>query len=214
MGRGWGMLGAVRTSRKPTALAARESATRPRGCVCLPAPFRVFAHFGSDDRTRALADARRISDICLSARTRPLRGRVHPNTGVHPHTGVTPLTCTPPACIPNGFHTSTSTPPACIPNSFHTSTSTPPACAQRVRASQTAFTPSPARDRRASQARHPARARCAGTCIPRPHAQRAHHPGLRNPSLSAPPHRRCRSDGAPRLPARSTSTDALETGTR
>jgi hypothetical protein len=140
-GRGWGMLGTVRSSRTPPALAARQSATEPRACMCLPAPFRVFAHPGlggcmsqlacalqgavsrllpdvylsaptsSDARTRDLADPGPFSTLCLSARTRPLRGRVHHPTPtrirVHPRHALPPTSAPrrPPApnpCIQPG----------------------------------------------------------------------------------------------------------------
>ena len=146
-GWGWGMLGPVRSSRLPVALAVHESATAPHACsyrpldipVCAP-PARVSfrsasmylsacalqgADAGLWHCSRPLADPRQFSGMYLSASTRPPRGRVHLNTGAHPDTGVTSTTCTPTACIPDSF---TSTPPACIPNSVHSFTSTPPAC--------------------------------------------------------------------------------------
>jgi hypothetical protein len=141
-GWGWGMLGLVRSSRLPVALAVHESATAPHACsyrpldipVCAP-PGRVnfrsasmymsaCALQGADAGlwhcSRPLADPRRLPYMYLSAdarlghcscllsdtrqfsgmylpacapqgapfrvsaNTRPLRGRVHPNTGAHP----------------------------------------------------------------------------------------------------------------------------------
>jgi hypothetical protein len=122
-GRGWGMLARVRSSRHSATLAVRESATEPHACsyrsldihVCAP-PARVSFRSASmymsvsadarlQTRARPLADMRLSPRMYLSASTRPLRGRVHPNTAV------TPTTCTPSACIPDSVKR---TPPACI----------------------------------------------------------------------------------------------------
>jgi hypothetical protein len=55
----------VRTSRKPTALAASESAARPQASMGLSADLRP------DTSTPRLTDARSVLDMGLSARTRP-----------------------------------------------------------------------------------------------------------------------------------------------
>ena len=87
-GRGWGMLGTVRSSRHPAALPAGENATEPRARVCLPAPFRVFAHIRSDARTRLLADTPLFPDMYLLA-----NDRSHARSGQLADTRLFPPTC-------------------------------------------------------------------------------------------------------------------------
>jgi len=120
----------------------------PRGVLYLPAPFRVFANARLGHCSCLLSDKRLSPHMYLSACTRPLRGRVHPHTGVDTSTGhlPAPSRVSAPTRPPVPFrvlrgrvHPNTGAhpkrlshlhqpPPAGIPNSFHTFTSTPPAC--------------------------------------------------------------------------------------
>lgn len=103
-GRGWGVQGPVRTSRKPTALAAPESAARPQAAMGL------FADLRSDTSTTRLTDARSVLDMGLPAGTRTQRGRVHP-LNVFAATPASRPRLAPSGCIQKSF----SARAACIP---------------------------------------------------------------------------------------------------
>jgi len=102
-GRRWGMQGHVRlcpsgcSFRQPEALAASEATTGPRTDVGL------IAHARLATSTRShLAKRRTHLHMCLSACTRPLRGRVHPQDGRSLTSAPTRLPARD-ACIQSGF---------------------------------------------------------------------------------------------------------------